>query len=130
MRLRLKLLLVVLATMLVLPAQAFAGRVRRHAPYWFVRQATCVHQHEEHWYWRWTPLFHPLYSYWNGYYTGMQFAGSTWYRANRLLHRRDTPYTGDKRIVILHAWAIVRQDGGSWREWRGTADRYCGLPVY
>lgn len=130
MRLRLKLLLVVLATMLVLPVQAFAGRQRRHAPSWFVPKATCVQQHEEHWYWRWTPTFHPLYSYWNGYYTGMQFAGSTWRRANRLLGSHVSPTTNSKRIIIRHAYAIVKQDGGSWREWRGTADVYCGLPVY
>lgn len=129
MRLRLKLLLVVLATMLVLPVSAFAARHRRHAPYWFVRQATCVHMHEEHWSWKWTPWFHPNYDYWNHYYTGMQFAGSTWERANRLLHRHDSPLTGLKRIVILHAYAIVRQDGGSWREWPNSG-RECGLPMY
>jgi hypothetical protein len=126
---KLIVLLASAAASAALAAQTAQGSMYR-APAWFDRQATCVHQHEEHWYWRWTPSFHPLYSYWNGYYTGMQFAGSTWERANRILHRRDSPRTGNRRIVILHAWAIVRHDGGSWREWRGTADRYCGLPVY
>src|ERR1700747_2952761 len=79
MRLRLKLLLAVLATMMVLPASAIA-RQRPHVPSWFVRDATCVHMHEEHWSWRWASWYHPHYAYWNGYYTGMQFAGSTWER--------------------------------------------------
>lgn len=125
MRLRLKLLPMVIALVVVLP-----GTAKASVPDRFVRQAVCVHQHEEHWSWRWTPTFHPTYSYFNGYYTGMQFALSTWRRANRLLHSHVSAYTNSKREVIRHAYAIVRQDGGSWREWRGTADVYCGLPVY
>lgn len=125
MRLRLKLLPMVIAALVVLP-----GTAKASVPDWFRNDANCVHNHEEHWSWRWSPNYHPHYSYFNGYYTGMQFALSTWRRANRLLGSHVSAYTDNKRIVIRHAWVIVRQDNGSWREWRGTADRYCGLPVY
>jgi hypothetical protein len=130
MRLVLKLLPMVLALMLVLPVSASTRQHHYTVPEKFRQESTCVHMHEEHWSWRWSPYFHPYYSIWNGYWTGMQFAGSTWARANRLLGRRDNPATASRLNVMLHALVIVREDGGSWREWRGTADHYCGLPVY
>lgn len=91
---------------------------------YFRSQATCIHNHEEHWSWQWSPYFHPHYNYWNGYYTGMQFALSTWEAANRLLGRHDSPYHPSRLNVMLHALAIVRHDG-SWHEW--STARLCGL---
>lgn len=99
--------------------------VKPHAPYWFVKQARCIHSHEEHISWRWDSNYHPTYPYWNHYYTGMQFAGSTWRRANELLHSHASPTTGSPRIIIRHAYAIYREDGNSWREW--STDYLCGL---
>ena len=97
-----------------------------HAPAWFVQQALCVH-HYEAGAWKWTPSYHPGYTYWNHYWTGMQFNLGTWQTANKYLHYHTSPYTDSPRLIILHAYAIVRHDG-SWREWPKTA-RACGLNV-
>lgn len=115
----------VVAVMALCATSTAQASPKRHAPAWFVRQATCIHNHEEHWSWRWHEKWHPHYSYWNGYYTGMQFAKSTWQTANKLLHSHADPHTGNKRIIILHAYAIVRYDG-DWHEW--STAYMCGLP--
>lgn len=139
MRLRLKLLPLVVLLLLSLPA--FGGKAQARpesvvksskalrVPRSFRVRAICVHNHEEHWSWRWSPRFHPHYSYWNHYYTGMQFAQSTWQRANGLLHSHVRATTNNATVIIRHAYVIVRQDGGSWREWPNSA-RECGLPTY
>ena len=122
--------LVLVTVLFVLTTQtAQAGtRHKPHAPYWFVKDARCVHSHEAS-AWKWTPDFHPGYSYWNKYWTGLQFDKGTWQRANALLHSHVDPHTGNVRAIILHAYAIVREDGGSWREWPNSA-RMCGLPTF
>jgi hypothetical protein len=124
----LRKLLALSVLVLSLAATSTAQASLNRAPWYFRQQAVCVHSHEAG-AWRWTPTYHPGYSYWNKYWTGMQFMLGTWRTANHLLHRRDSPYTGNPRIIILHAYAIVRKDGGSWREWRNTANM-CGLPTY
>ena len=57
----------------------------------------------------------------------MQFDLGTWQTANGYLHMHTDPHTGNPRLVILHAYAIVRHDG-DWHEWPNTA-RDCGLPT-
>jgi hypothetical protein len=98
-------------------------------PSWFRKDANCIHSIEAP-NWRWSPSFHPGYSYWNGYYTGMQFAPSTWERANQLLGLRTNPANASKLSVMLHAEAIVKYDalsGNAWREWYPDNIK-CGLP--
>jgi|SRR5579884_494062 len=64
---------------------------------------------------------------------GMQFTLGTWNRAAALSQER-VPYAssnagiaGEPAVVqILAAYLIVRQDGGSWREWPETSAA-CGL---
>lgn len=92
---------------------------RYTVPLWFRVDAECIHSYEAPT-WRWSPYYHPGYSYWNGYYTGMQFAPSTWDRANQLLNMHTDPATASKLSVMLHAKAIVLHDshsGNAWREW-------------
>jgi hypothetical protein len=125
----LKLLLAlsaVVCSVLVATSTAQAS-TKRHAPYWFVKEARCVHSHEAG-AWKWTPTYHPGYTYWNHYWTGMQFVKSTWHTANVYLHMRTSPYTGNVRLIILHAYVIVRAAGGRWSAWPNTA-RMCGLPT-
>lgn len=58
------------------------------------------------------------------YRGGLQFAWSTWRRAGGV----GDPADASPDEQIFRAWVIVvRQDGGSWREWPQTA-RACGLP--
>jgi hypothetical protein len=94
-----------------------------HAAPWFLRAATCVHQHEGAW----------NDNTGNTYFGGLQFLESTWKRAGGAHHmafdhpgdQRRYPFTVSPREQIYRMWIIVRQDGGSFREW-GTAGA-CGL---
>jgi hypothetical protein len=69
----------------------------------------------------------------NGYGGGLQFLLSTWISAARL-SRGAVPYLSSATEIareppamqILAAYFIVRNDGGSWREWPWTS-RACGL---
>lgn len=122
---KLLLALSVIVAAMVVTSTANAGHRHFVVPQWFRAQAECIHSHEAPT-WRWSPYYHPGYSYWNGYYTGMQFAPSTWQRANELLHLHTNPATASKLSVMLHALAIYRGDGDSWREW--NPDPYlCGF---
>ena len=113
--------------LLVVATSTAQASSHRHVPGWFVKGAECVHSYEAS-KWKWTPSYHPGYTYWNRYWTGLQFLRSTWHRANVILHMWTPPGTGNKHLVILHAYAIYRSDGNSWREWPNTA-RLCGLPT-
>lgn len=65
---------------------------------------------------------------------GLQFLVGTWNRA--AARNRAVPYAGSlseiaaqpPMVQILAMWEIVRQDGGSFREWPNTG-RACGLPM-
>lgn len=68
----------------------------------------------------------------NGYGGGMQFLVGTWNRAAELSHgmvprvwSQSAIAAQRARVQIYAAWLIVRQDGGSWREWPQTS-RACG----
>jgi hypothetical protein len=91
-------------------ADAHAGRMPRHwhAHPWFLRAATCLHDHEGAW----------NANTGNGYYGGLQFMLSTWQRAGGSGY----PHLASPREQIFRCWRIWLQDGGSFREW-GTAAR-------
>lgn len=59
------------------------------------------------------------------YYNGFQFAPSTWRRAGGNGYRIVSADPAEQiyRVYVI----VVRQDGGSWREWPRTS-RACGLP--
>jgi hypothetical protein len=91
-----------------------------HAPVWWLKQATCIHDHEGAW------------DDNTGYYGGLQFLRSTWENAGgahyaAFDHPGDSryPFTASPREQLYRAWVVYRRDGNSWREW-GTAGA-CGL---
>jgi hypothetical protein len=92
-------------------AGQLAGPAHWHAPAWWLRQATCIHEREGAW----------DANTGNGYFGGMQFLLGTW----RSVGGRGRPDLASPREQLLRAWLVYRRDGGSWREW-GTA-RACGL---
>ena len=104
-------------------SSALAGGADRvpkkwHAPAWWLRQALCIHSYEGAW----------NANTGNGYYGGLQFLESTWYRAGGNYHPAfdsRVPFTVPVREQLYRAWRIYQAGGGSWREW-GTAGR-CGL---
>lgn len=123
-----KLLLALSVTVCsVLVATSTAQARLYRAPAWFVHDALCVH-HYEAGAWKWTPTYHPGYTYWNKYWTGMQFVRSTWHTANVYLHMNTSPYTSSPRLIILHAYVIVKAAEGRWSAWPNSA-RLCGLPT-
>lgn len=94
----------------------------------FIRQALCVHHYECATTWYYGPTRHTCGNphAWSGFYGGMQFTLGTWQRADALLHRHDHPVWSSPRVQVAHAYVIVKQDGGSWREWPRSS-RSCGL---
>ena len=82
-----------------------------HAQPWFLRAATCLHDHEGAW----------NANTGNGYYGGLQFLESTWIRAGGIGY----PHQASPREQIYRCYRIWLQDGRSFREW-GTRG-ICGL---
>lgn len=84
------------------------------------------------WVWPWSciaeyeaePPWNPATNTGNGYYGGLQFLLSTWQNHGGA-GRPDQATIPEQEAV---ADAVVRSDGGSYREW-STASR-CGLPTY
>lgn len=92
---------------------AHAGPMPRrwHAPRPFLRAVLCLHHYEGSW----------DSNTGNGYFGGLQFRLSTWYRAGGVGY----PHLWSPREQIYRCWRIYLQDGRSFREW-GTASR-CNL---
>ncbi len=92
-----------------------------HAPGWFLRDASCLHEHEG----AWPDLTG------NGYAGGLQFTAYTWQsvggaverdRYGNITHWADI---ASPREQIYRCWLVYLRDGRSFREW-GTAGM-CGL---
>lgn len=105
------MLVVLVFCLLAVRAEARPMPRHWHAQPWFLRAATCLHEHEGAW----------DANTGNGYYGGLQFTLGTWRRSGGIGY----PHTASPREQIYRCWVIVRQDRGSFREW-GTAAR-CGL---